>query len=737
MLSRRTTLSFETAGSKIRRQSSERANTGDSLILLAPEVFDALIVAGPHAKNRMTASLLKSPARSVFLSHNGRHKPWVRRVAAQWRALGLKVFFDEDSIAPGENLVQALERGICESRHVVLILSPASQASPWVAMELAMTQVQDPAAADRRLIPVLVESMNLETIRPSLRFLNIVDLTDEQSRDERYRSLLSTLLGGSPTELPPPPPLDFPAEWRTPVDSRGIDPPETSPNCTVVAAGQVGLELTITGNLDEFSPELQTRLFRAIQALLETTGEIRVRSIRPGSIILTLDMTAEEAERLYFAVLRGALQEFGVKSARVIRAAPMPSPNRSRTLLPPTERKEPEDRTAANRSSLVLPPPHGEIQQRRAFIESLRDRLIAEKGLHDLSRNAEFASFPLIGFHRSPVSMDFVACRMADGLTESQIVSLRDEFFDVVQHAVREYGLAPRGPNPNGLLAFVFQEGCSEGMMRFIRKQTRISHRAATGAVTVSWAIDLAHRRIHVHQNPVSVIPPVRVVPQTVFPGLRWLESLVTDLPNDAVLEDSHPREPAAPAPALARPFPERIRILFLGANSASRPLDLEREVACIQQDLRMARERDVLEFRQVWAVTRDTLMQAMLDESPTIVHFAGHGETGGILLRDEGGNPRLMTGDALSSLFALFRDTVTCVVLNACWSEAQARAIRRHVPYVIGTRADIPDQAALAFSAGFYKAIGAGKDVPFAFEIGKTSARVEGGGGEGLLILL
>lgn len=371
------------------------------------------------------------------------------------------------------------------------------------------------------------------------------------------------------------------------------------------------------------------------------------------------------------------------------------------------------------------------------FIRYLRDRLVAEKGLHDLSRNAELASFPLIGFHASAESMDFVAFRVADGLTESQIVSLRNEFFDAVQHVSREFGLKPRGRNPNGLLAFVFVEGCSESMARFIRKQTRISHRASTGAVTVSWAIDLKHRRIHTHENPVSIFPPVIVMPQTVFPGLGWLESVVGSLPDGPPREEARRAEPAAPAPPAPPPSAGRIRILFLGANSTRAPLDLEREVSRIQQDLRMARERDALEFRLVGAVTIDTLMQAMLDESPTIVHFAGHGETGGIVLRDELGNPRLVTGDALASVFALFRDTVRCVVLNACWSEAQAHAIRRHVPHVIGNRGKIQDAAALAFSAGFYKAIGAGRDVPFAFEAGKARVHMEGCGGEDRLVLL
>jgi hypothetical protein len=375
------------------------------------------------------------------------------------------------------------------------------------------------------------------------------------------------------------------------------------------------------------------------------------------------------------------------------------------------------------------------------FIDRLRDRLVAEKGLHDLSRNAELASFPLIGYRTSPLSVDFVAFCAADLLTESQIVSLRNEFFEAVQHLSREFGLKPCGRSPNGLLAFDFEEGCPASMARFIRRQTRISHGPATGAVTVAWAVDLAHRRIHTHENPVSIFPPVIVVPQTVFPGLGWLESVLQERPVEQ--PDERPRdgsgvaEAAAPAPPVSRPPAESVRILFLGANSTREPMDLEREISRIKQDLRMARERDNLDFQQVEAVTSDTLMQAMLDERPTIVHFAGHGETEGIFLRDEVGNPRLVTGEALASLFALFKDTVKCVVLNACLTDVQARAIRRHVPHVIGTRAEILDAAALAFSAGFYKAIAAGRNFPFAFEAGKARVHMEGCGGEDLLVLL
>jgi hypothetical protein len=195
-------------------------------------------------------------------------------------------------------------------------------------------------------------------------------------------------------------------------------------------------------------------------------------------------------------------------------------------------------------------------------------------------------------------------------------------------------------------------------------------------------------------------------------------------------------RLPPISAAWQTRPASVKVRILFLGANSTVAPLDLEREVSRIDTQLKLAREREV-ELKQVLGVTMDGLIQAMLDEQPVIVHFSGHGTESGIMLRNEVGASRTLSGEALEKLFELFRETVRCVVLNSCYSDVQASAIRRHISFVVGIRSAITDEAAIAFSTGFYTAIAAGKDIPLAFEIGKTRVRMEGTGGEDLLTLL
>jgi hypothetical protein len=64
--------------------------------------------------------------------------------------------------------------------------------------------------------------------------------------------------------------------------------------------------------------------------------------------------------------------------------------------------------------------------------------------------------------------------------------------------------------------------------------------------------------------------------------------------------------------------------------------------------------------------------------------------------------------------------------VLNACYSSAQAEAIAHHVAYVVGMSDAIGDDAAIAFSVGFYQAIGAGRSIEEAFDLGCTQLQLQ-----------
>lgn len=173
----------------------------------------------------------------------------------------------------------------------------------------------------------------------------------------------------------------------------------------------------------------------------------------------------------------------------------------------------------------------------------------------------------------------------------------------------------------------------------------------------------------------------------------------------------------------------QRRRLLLLAANPiGTQPLRLDEEAREIQSGLGRASRKAVVEVTHAWAARARDVRRAMLDAAPDVVHFSGHGSgEEGLVFEADDGRPALVTGEALSGLFSLFENQVHCVVLNACFSEAQARAISEHVPFVIGMRREIGDRAALEFAIGFYDALAAGKQYEQAFDFGCNAIQLAG----------
>lgn len=197
-------------------------------------------------------------------------------------------------------------------------------------------------------------------------------------------------------------------------------------------------------------------------------------------------------------------------------------------------------------------------------------------------------------------------------------------------------------------------------------------------------------------------------------------DSWVADSPE----EETSPGPPAdKTTPGTTSPSAQQV-ILFLAANPKdSSRLRLDEEVSRIEKALERSRFRDKFRLEQRWAVQIPDLRRALLDEQPGIIHFSGHGsELGRIYLEDTSGNGKEVSPEALGNLFNLFADQIKCVVLNACYSETQASEIVKHGIPVIGMNTAVPDKVAVEFSEAFYDALGAGKDISFAFQLGRSA---------------
>ena len=168
--------------------------------------------------------------------------------------------------------------------------------------------------------------------------------------------------------------------------------------------------------------------------------------------------------------------------------------------------------------------------------------------------------------------------------------------------------------------------------------------------------------------------------------------------------------------------------ILLIAAHpKGTRVVRLQEEEREIKQRLRLAGYGKV-PINSIEATRPRDIPQAMLDFRPQIVHFSGHGAgQDGLVFENVIGEEQLISSEALANLFRLFANRVECVVLNACYSEFQAKAIAQHVNYVIGMSQDIGDRAAIIFSIGFYSALGAGEPIELAYEFGCSAIELEG----------
>jgi RNA polymerase sigma factor (TIGR02999 family) len=81
--------------------------------------------------------------------------------------------------------------------------------------------------------------------------------------------------------------------------------------------GTASIELVIGRDFDSYTAEEQERLLSAVKVLLGVTGDIRVINRRRGSVKLTLALTPEQVETLYWAAKRGELSAFGVLDANL------------------------------------------------------------------------------------------------------------------------------------------------------------------------------------------------------------------------------------------------------------------------------------------------------------------------------------------------------------------------------------------------------------------------------------
>jgi 8-oxo-dGTP pyrophosphatase MutT (NUDIX family) len=131
----------------------------------------------------------------VFISYSSHDQEQVRQLERRLTDTGLKVWFDERCIQPGDNILQAIETGLSNSRVMLLCMSDNAFKSDWTGMENAVFRFRDPLNKNRRFIPVKMGNCE---IPDAFRCLKYVDYQD--GSDAAWSELLAGCSARYPVE---------------------------------------------------------------------------------------------------------------------------------------------------------------------------------------------------------------------------------------------------------------------------------------------------------------------------------------------------------------------------------------------------------------------------------------------------------------------------------------------------------------------------------------------------------
>ncbi|MGH2941267.1 MAG: TIR domain-containing protein [Solirubrobacteraceae bacterium] len=146
----------------------------------------------------------------VFLSHNGRDKPLVERIAEQLRRTGVRPFLDAWDLTPGGSWQHELVEGLSRSRACAVFVGPQAFGQ-WQLEELELALVQANQRDDFRIFAVLLpgveDPFDAQRLPPFLSTRTWVDLRGGTDSRQALQRLLNAIAGVAPGPATPAQPI--------------------------------------------------------------------------------------------------------------------------------------------------------------------------------------------------------------------------------------------------------------------------------------------------------------------------------------------------------------------------------------------------------------------------------------------------------------------------------------------------------------------------------------------------
>ena len=255
----------------------------------------------------------------VFLCHNSADKPEIRKIADDLVSRGLKPWLDEREIRPGSSWQTALGEQI-ENIKSAAVFVGKNGIGPWQDTEI-QGLLNRFKKSSRPIIPVLLPSATKRPPLPwTLEILHVVDF--RKPSIDPLKELIWGITGEKPDDHD-----EVLTQHDHPTSS------EVNDQSLLPSKNKQVLEITLPGKVEDLSKEKQDKFKVALGELFSLYDEVKITQTVPGSIRLYLELTPEDADKIFTANLEEKLNKLGVSTVRLYPAIVFPPDKEQRSQL--------------------------------------------------------------------------------------------------------------------------------------------------------------------------------------------------------------------------------------------------------------------------------------------------------------------------------------------------------------------------------------------------------------------
>lgn len=213
----------------------------------------------------------------VFLSHSRHDDKLAIRIAKDLKKENIKAWLYEWEILVGESISSEIQRALDKSKFIIVLLTNESIKSSWVQKEWQSLLYREVQTNEFTVLPIKGDKCKIPTLLQDKYYADI-----SSNYDKGVRELITSIKQKSGNDN---------------YTEKGLESRDFVNNINGDLMTQI--EIKISKDYNAYSEKDQNSLMAAIKELLGGDSDIKITKIRPGSIIVKLEMSEKKAREFF------------------------------------------------------------------------------------------------------------------------------------------------------------------------------------------------------------------------------------------------------------------------------------------------------------------------------------------------------------------------------------------------------------------------------------------------------